>query len=261
MTRARTRKDKVTEASVPGYDEEGVAYGLPPSRGDGLSTIHPLNENQKQSLEYLRTKTLTILTGPPGTAKTLLSIFVACGKLQKREIDKIYYVKPIVDTPGEKGIGYLPGSESEKLEPHIASLRDALSVFMAKGKIDYLIDKKIVEFLPIEHLRGRSLHRCMVIADEMQNATAHSVLTILTRLGDHSYISLVGDTVQRDLAQRYGRDGLSDAKSRLAHLQDYVGCVEFEIDDIVRSGFVKAVIQSYADLYGVGEAGSVNSNA
>lgn len=245
---ARTRKDKVTEASVPGYDE--IAYGLPATRGDGVRTIHPMNESQREALDHLRNKTLTVLTGPPGTAKTLLSVFIACEKLQKRQIDKIYYIKPIVDTPGEKGIGYLPGTESDKLAPHVESLRDALSVFMVKGKGDYLIDKKIIEFLPIEHLRGRSLHRCMIIADEMQNATSHSVLTILSRLGDHSTIALLGDVIQRDLANRYGKDGLSDARSRLAHMEDFVGCVEFGMDDIVRSEFVREVIKSYRDLYG-----------
>jgi phosphate starvation-inducible protein PhoH and related proteins len=247
MAKARTRREKVTEASVPGYDE--IAYGIPASRGDGLRTIHAMNENQRDALEYLRSRTLAILTGPPGTAKTLLSVFVACERLQKRQIDKIYYVKPIVDTPGEKGIGYLPGSEMEKLEPHIASLRDALGVFMAKGKADYLIDKKIIEFLPIEHLRGRSLHRCMVIADEMQNATSHSVLTILSRLGDNSSIALLGDVIQRDLAGRFGKDGLSDAVKRLSHLDGFVGHVEFGIDDIVRSEFVRSVILAYSDLY------------
>lgn len=247
MAKGKSRREKVTESSVPGYNE--MAYGIPSSRGDGVVTIHPANESQKEAMEYLRTKTLTILTGPPGTAKTLLSVYVACEKLQRGLIDKIYYIKPIVDTPGEKGIGFLPGTEKDKLEPHIASLRDALSVFMAKGKADYLIDKKIIEFLPIEHLRGRSLHRCMIIADEMQNATDHSVLTILSRLGDHSTISLLGDVVQRDLSKRFGGDGLSDARSRLHHLEGFVGCVEFGMDDIVRSEFVREVIKSYSDLY------------
>lgn len=246
---ARTRKEKITAASVPGYDE--IAYGIPETRADGVRTIHPMNQSQSEALESLRNKTLTLLTGPPGTAKTLLSVFVACEKLHRRQIDKIYYIKPIVDTPGEKGIGYLPGSESEKLEPHIASLRDALAVFMIKGKADYLIDKKIIEFLPIEHLRGRSLNRCMIIADEMQNATSHSVLTILSRLGDNSTIALLGDVIQRDLANRYGKDGLSDAGARLSSLEDYVGHVEFGISDIVRSEFVKGVILAYRDLYEV----------
>lgn len=244
MAKGRTRRDKVTEATVPGYEE--MAYGLPPGRGDGIKGLQPMNTNQQIALESLRNQTLTILTGPPGTAKTLLSVYVACERLQRRLIDKIYYIKPIVDTPGEKGIGYLPGTEMEKLEPHIASLRDSLAVFMAKGKADYLIDKKTIEFLPIEHLRGRSLNRCAIIADEMQNATAHSVLTILTRVGENTTVALIGDAIQRDLANRFGKDGLSDAKRRLESL---AGCVEFGFDDIVRSEFVRGVIQAYSDLY------------
>ena len=226
-----------------------MAYGLPSSREDGVRALHPANESQRQAIELLRNKTLTVLTGPPGTAKTLLSVYVACEKLQKREIDKIYYVKPIVETWGEKGIGFLPGSEMEKLEPHLASLRDALGVFMAKGKADYLIDKKIIEFLPIDSLRGRSLHRCMIIADEMQNTTVKSLLTILTRLGDSSTIALLGDVVQRDLGQRYGEDGLSDILRRLKAMDNYVGFLEFSVEDITRSDFVKQVIQAYLDLY------------
>jgi len=245
MAKGRTRKQKIV---VPGYDE--MAYGLPHRSSEAeVRRIHPMNENQSAALDYLRSKTLTILTGPPGTAKTLLSVYVACEKLQKREIDKIYYVKPIVDVPGEKGIGFLPGDKSEKLDPHFASLKDALCVFMAKGKCDYLIDKKIIEFIPIGDLRGRSLDRCFIIADEMQNASTHSVLTILTRLGENSYISLMGDTVQRDLSLRYGEDGLSDALNRLGKFKEDVGHVQFSIDDIVRSGFVKNVILSYSDLY------------
>jgi len=245
MAKGKTRREKVT---VPGYDE--MAYGIPHRSNEAeVHRVHPLNDNQSAALESLRTKTLTILTGPPGTAKTLLSVYIACEKLQKRQIDKIYYVKPIVDVPGERGIGYLPGDKNEKLEPYFASLRDALCVFMAKGKADYLIDKKIIEFVPIDYLRGRSLNRCFIISDEMQNATEHSVLTILTRLGEGSSMALMGDVIQRDLAKKYGSDGLSDAARRLTRLGEYVGCVQFGTNDIVRSGFVKEVILSYSDLY------------
>ena len=119
---------------------------------------------------------------------------------------------------------------------------------MPKGKAEYLVSKKTIEFLPIDHLRGRSLHRCMVIADEMQNATTKSVMTILTRLGDDASVALLGDVVQRDLANRFGGDGLSDAINRLKFLPE-VGNVEFGFTDIERSPFVQSVIRAYADLY------------
>jgi phosphate starvation-inducible PhoH-like protein len=211
-------------------------------------TISPMNESQVKALNSLRSNTLSILTGPPGTAKTLLSVYVGCELLHKRQIDKIYYVKPIVETEGEQGLGFLPGDLSEKIEPHIGPLRDSLGVFMTKGKSDYLLAKKTIEFMPIEHLRGRSLDRCMVIADEMQNATTRSVMTILTRVGNNSKIALLGDVVQRDLAGRFGKDGLSDAARRLSPLES-VGHINFGFNDIVRSGFVRDVIGAYSDLY------------
>lgn len=213
-----------------------------------IKPLLPMNPSQVDALRYLNTKPLTILTGPPGTAKTLLSVYVACNKLNRREIEKIYYVKPIVEVQGERGIGFLPGSLEEKIAPDIAPVRDSLSVFMPKGKADYLLDKKIIEFLPLDHLRGRSLHRCMIIADEMQNATTKSILTILTRLGDNSNVAVLGDIVQRDLSYRFGEDGLSDALYRLKSLHE-VGHVEFKFEDIVRSKFVQSVIMAYSDLY------------
>jgi len=233
--RQRIEQGDMIQASNPKFEEH--------------KPLLPMNPSQVDAMRYLKTKTLTILTGPPGTAKTLLSIHAACEKLHKREIEKIYYVKPIVSTPGEQGLGFLPGNLEEKIAPHIMPIRDSLAVFMQKGKADYLLEKKVIEFLPIEHLRGRSLHRCMIIADEMQNATAHSVMTILTRLGDNSSIALLGDIVQRDLANRYGGDGLSDALRRLGSNQS-VGHVNFGYNEIVRSDFVKSVIYAYSDLYG-----------
>lgn len=244
MARKSTRKQRQLEDNNL-LSSESTA---PQPKFQENRVIMPRNPNQVDAMRYLRTRTLTLLSGPPGTAKTLLATYVACEKMQKREIDKIYYVKPVVNVPGEQGLGFLPGNLDEKIAPHISPIRDSLEVFMPKGKAEYLLSKKHIEFLPIEHLRGRSLHRCMIIADEMQNATTHSVMTILTRLGDGSSVAVLGDVVQRDLANRFGGDGLSDALNRLRFLPD-VGHVEFGFDDIVRSEFVQSVIRAYADLY------------
>lgn len=232
-------------ASTTRYDSNRDSYS---QRGNEFTPLVPRNPKQVEALHFLRTKPLSLLIGPPGTSKTLLSLFVGCEKLKNRHIDKIYYVKPIVDVPGERGLGFLPGDLSEKVEPHVAPVRDSLSVFLAKSKIDYMLAKKQIEFMPIDHLRGRSLHRCMIVADEMQNATTHSVMTILSRLGENSTMAILGDVVQRDLAQRFGNDGLSDAVKRLRNL-DEVGLVEFGFEHIERSAFVKEVIKAYADLY------------
>lgn len=216
--------------------------------------IYPKSRKQEEALESLYNNTLTILTGPPGTAKTLLAAFVAVEMLEARTIDKIYYSKPIVKIPSVEGIGFLPGTVDEKTSQHLAPLLDALRVFMAPQKIEYLISpsKKIIEFVPIDVLRGRSLNNCFIIADEVQNTVPEVVFTILTRLGSNSSISLLGDIVQRDLATRFGRDGLSDFihRTKLYGLSDYAQ-VEFDADDCFRSEFVKKIIYCYRDLYEV----------
>jgi phosphate starvation-inducible PhoH-like protein len=222
---------------------------LPPEKFvSEVRRLSARNENQQGALNSLRENTLTILTGPPGTAKTLLSAYVAYEMLESRKINKIYYCKPVVGVDGEKGLGFLAGDIEEKTTPHIAPILDCLKVFLPEGKAKYLLDKKIIEYLPLEHLRGRSLNDCFVIADEMQNAIPSTVLTILTRVGSNSKISLIGDVVQRDLAKYFGTDGLSDAVRRLSTSED-VGYVEFQFKDICRSGFVKNVIYKYQDLY------------
>lgn len=241
-----TRRQKLQSAQATKF----VSNGVPERKYFDNKKLFARNFAQEDALESLRNKTLTILTGPPGTSKTLMSIYVAIELLENRQIDKIYYVKPIVDVVGEQGLGFLPGDVKEKIAPHVAPIKDALAVFMPPTKADYLLEKKIIEFLPIEHLRGRSLNNCFVIADEMQNAIPSSVLTILTRLGSNSKVSLIGDCVQRDLGAKFGLDGLSDATSRLGGMSD-VGVVQFGIEDICRSGFVRSVIYKYADLYGL----------
>lgn len=222
--------------------------GVPERKFFDNKRIFARNTSQENALDSLRENTLTILSGPPGTAKTLMSVYVAVELLENREIEKIYYVKPIVDVVGEQGLGFLPGEVNDKVAPHIAPVKDALTVFMSPSKAEYLLEKKIIEFIPIEYLRGRSLNNCFIIADEMQNALPSSVLTILTRLGSNSKVSLMGDIVQRDIAAKFGFDGLSDALNRLSSLND-VGYVEFGQDDICRSSFVKSVIGRYSDLY------------
>lgn len=240
-----TRRQKLQAKQA----QQFVTDGIPERRFFENKRLFARNNAQEDALASLRENTLTILTGAPGTSKTLLSVYVAVEMLEDRQIDKIYYVKPIVDVVGEQGLGFLPGEVKDKIAPHIAPVKDALAVFMPPSKADYLIEKKLIEFVPIEHLRGRSLNNCFVIADEMQNAIPASVLTILTRLGSNSKVSLIGDIVQRDLSGKFGGDGLSDAIKRLCGLSD-VGYIQFGFEDICRSGFVRSVIYRYADLYG-----------
>lgn len=212
--------------------------------------IEPRNSKQESALQSLANNTLTVLTGPPGTAKTLLATYYAYSLLESRQIEKIYYVKPIVKMSADVGPGFLPGNLREKTTFDSAPIEDALKVFLAPTKVEYLVEKKVVEFLPLAYLRGRSLNNCFIIADEMQNSVPESVFTVLTRLGYNSKVCLIGDKVQRDLSTKFGLDGLSDFCERLNYSnKDDVGVIQFGIEDCCRSGFVRKILRYYKDLY------------
>lgn len=213
-----------------------------------IATIHPRNPRQKAALESLDRNTLTILTGPPGTAKTLLSVYYAVRLYKSRAIEKIYYTKPIVPSEGDGGLGFLKGDINEKVLPHIAPVKDALQEILGEGHANSLIDQQKIEFLPFEHLRGRSLNDAFIIADEMQNACPQATYAALTRLGRNTKLALCGDLVQRDLSYKFGRSGLEDVLDKLTTMAE-VGHVHFDVEDITRSPFVREIVKRYRADY------------
>lgn len=213
-----------------------------------IAAICPKNHNQRRALDSLQDNHLTIMTGPPGTAKTFLSVYTAIKLYKQGQIDHIYYVKPIVDVFGDNGVGFLKGDINDKTLPHLGPIIDSLNQLMGEGHAKALVDQKKIEFLPLEILRGRSLHRAFIIADEMQNATPESVFTILTRMSHGTKVALCGDVVQRDLDGRFGQSGLADAMYRLQGL-DCCDHIQFSVSDIVRHGFVKDIVLRYIDWY------------
>ena len=246
----QTRRQKVENFF---YDRsEGTGTGTE-ARSDSqvrVKKINPRNYKQELALESLTENTLTVLTGPPGTAKTLLATYSAYLLLEAKKIEKIYYVKPIVKMAADIGPGFLPGDLREKTAFDSAPVEDALRVFLPPQKVNYLLEKKIVEFMPLAYLRGRSLNYCFVIADEMQNSMPESVFTVLTRIGCNSKVCLIGDKIQRDLSTKFGLDGLSDLCERINYShKDDVGFVHFGIEDSCRSGFVRKILNHYKDLY------------
>ncbi len=209
-------------------------------------TLHPKNKNQSLLYEYIEEKKIILATGSAGTGKTLSCLYKAYELLQKGEFDQILYTRPIVDFRGEKGLGYLPGTIEEKVSPLLGAVKDNLSVFMSSGKAEYVLNKKIIDFAPLETLRGRSLRNTFMICDEFQNADNHAVLTTLSRMDATSKIAIIGDLKQKDrLDNSY--DGLSEAVRRLGDLP-FVGVVEFTNNDICRSGILKTIFSRYQDI-------------
>lgn len=214
---------------------------LPPT--PEVITLFPRNENQEIMMELIREKPITIANGASGVGKSCIALHEAVHLMQKREIDKILYIKPNVDFGKyERGIGFLKGEMDEKLLPLLYPVIDNLSVFCTPGKAQYMLDKKQIEIGLLEYLRGRSLRRTFVLVDEVQNTTPHALLTVITRLGEGSKLVAIGDTMQCDIGLQ--NNALEDALTRLKGIPE-VGIVEFSAADIVRNTYLHKIIHRY----------------
>lgn len=253
-SRKKTRRIKMNFEN--GYNEE---YKNQQQISKNNNSTHdkklltPRNKKQQLYLDLIHTKDIIFASGPPGTSKTLIALYAAFELLDSKKIDKIYVARPHVKVAGELEIGSLPGTITEKLEFNMIPIIDALSVFMSKTRIDYLMKAAFkpdaqIEMIPLEYLRGRTFHDSVIIIDECQNISANTLYTIVSRIGNNSKIIINGDIVQRDLHKRYGVSGFEDGLRRLAHLPE-VGHVKFTVNEIERSKLAKTIIMTYLDLY------------
>jgi phosphate starvation-inducible protein PhoH and related proteins len=198
-------------------------------------------QGQQDLLASLRSNAITICSGPAGVGKTLIALSEAIALQRAREIRTIYYTKPIVQFENLQGIGFLPGEEGTKLAPLLYPVLDNLSVLCKDGLAKYLIDKKLIQPILMQDLRGRSLNDAMLIIDEAQNATLHDLTLCLTRLGDRSKIAVLGDAEQKDNKGKF-ENGLAIAIKRLANIES-VGCVMMSFADVQRAGGLVGKIQ------------------
>lgn len=210
--------------------------------GGQIQRLQPKTLNQARLIKSIKQNHVTIASGRPGTGKTLIALHEAMWMLDKGLIDQILYTKPIVDIQDQKGLGFLPGDLNEKVLPLLAPVLDNLEVFIASGKIQYLIAKEQIKFQPLEYIRGRSLRNTFIIADEFQNATIHNAITVISRIEESSKIVMLGDPKQCDMYAK--TNALTDAMSRLNGAES-VGVVEFSAEDIVRNVFLKDVFDRY----------------
>jgi phosphate starvation-inducible PhoH-like protein len=208
-----------------------------------LIRLHPKTKNQSRLQESIRTNHVTIASGSAGVGKSLIAIHEAVWMLEKGQIDQILYTKPIVSFSKQKSLGFLPGDANEKTLPLLAPMMDNLEVFVSSGKIKYLVDKNKISFMPFEFIRGRSLRNCVILADEMQNASPHDMISIISRIEESSKIVVMGDPNQCDVDLR--PNALSDALNRLRGAQ-HLGIVQFTSNDIVRNAFLKDIFDRYS---------------
>lgn len=199
-------------------------------------------EAQRKYLAAIRNFTVTFGVGPAGTGKTYIAAAFAAQALEAGEIDKIIITRPAVEA-GES-MGFLPGELDEKYEPYLTPLREVFNERLGRSQTEYLIKTGRIEAVPLAFMRGRTFRDSFVLLDEAQNVTRQQMKLFLTRIGENCKVVVDGDVRQSDLKE--GMSGLEDALRRLKFIPS-IKVVTFTRDDIVRSGLVQEIVQSYEE--------------
>ncbi len=205
-------------------------------------TIRPKTAGQAAYVAAIDAHTITFGIGPAGTGKTYLAMAQAVAALQAKRVTRILLTRPAVEA-GER-LGYLPGTLSEKIDPYLRPLYDALHDMVDSESIPRLIESGIIEVAPLAYMRGRTLNDAFVILDEAQNTTREQMKMFLTRLGFGSTMVVTGDVTQTDIPA--GTDsGLIVARDLLGGIDDIAVCT-FGAEDVVRHRLVGEIVTAYA---------------
>ena len=199
--------------------------------------VKPHSDAQRQLMEAIESKALTLAIGPAGTGKTYLAIAAAVKALEESRIDRIVLSRPAIEA-GE-ALGYLPGTMEEKMSPYLRPLYDALSDRLGGKRLRQYVSDGTIEIAPIAYMRGRTLNNAFVVIDEAQNCTYGQIKMLLTRLGWHSTMVITGDPDQSDLLP--GVSGLADIADRLSTIHD-IAVVRLSKQDVVRHPLVACML-------------------
>ena len=161
----------------------------------------------------------------------------------ENKIKKIVLTRPAVEA-GER-LGYLPGDLSQKIDPYLVPLFDSLEYFFGNETLQYLIEKRNIEIVPLAYMRGRTLNDACIILDEAQNATMSQIKMFLTRLGENSKMIITGDETQIDLHNKTF-SGLKKSRKTISSIEE-VSVLEFENADIVRNKIVSKILEVFPD--------------
>jgi phosphate starvation-inducible protein PhoH and related proteins len=206
------------------------------------NTIRPKTLNQKRYVDAIDAHTIVFGIGPAGTGKTYLAMAKAVNALQRKEVTRIILTRPAVEA-GER-LGFLPGTLSEKIDPYLRPLYDALHDMMDPELIPKLMASGVIEVAPLAYMRGRTLNSAFIILDEAQNTTAEQMKMFLTRLGFGSKVVVTGDITQIDLPGG-NRSGLRAAVDILEGIDD-IHIAELTSVDVVRHRLVSEIVDAYA---------------
>ena len=205
-------------------------------------TIRPKTLNQKKYVDAIDEHTIVFGIGPAGTGKTYLAVAKAVQALQSKKVSRIILTRPAVEA-GER-LGFLPGTLSEKIDPYLRPLYDALHDMVDPDSIPRLMTSGVIEVAPLAYMRGRTLNDAFIILDEAQNTSPEQMKMFLTRLGFGSTMVVTGDTTQVDLPAGTA-SGLKVVEGILEDLDDVAFC-RLHSQDVVRHKLVGQIVDAYA---------------
>ena len=229
-------QNEETDAS-PYAVSHGKEMNIKTKRG----MVKPRSPNQAQYINNIVTHDITFGIGPAGTGKTYLAVAAAVDALERQEIRRILLTRPAVEA-GEK-LGFLPGDLSQKVDPYLRPLYDALIEMLGFERVEKLIERNVIEIAPLAYMRGRTLNDAFIILDEGQNTTVEQMKMFLTRIGFNSKAVITGDITQIDLPR--------NVKSGLRHSIEVLNGVDglsfnfFQATDVVRHPVVARIVQAY----------------
>ena len=203
--------------------------------------IIPRGGNQQRYVRDILASDVSFGIGPAGTGKTYLAVACAVDMLERNEIERILLVRPAVEA-GEK-LGFLPGDLTQKIDPYLRPLYDALYEMLGFDKVGKMLEKQIIEVAPLAYMRGRTLNNSFVILDEAQNTTPEQMKMFLTRLGFGSRAVITGDITQVDLPRGH-KSGLAQAMDILSGIEE-IHITKFDSKDVVRHQLVQKIVEAY----------------
>jgi phosphate starvation-inducible PhoH-like protein len=203
--------------------------------------ITPQSANQRRYVEAIRSHDLVFATGPAGTGKSYLAVALGVAALRDRKVARLVLTRPAVEA-GER-LGFLPGDLTEKIDPYLRPLYDALYELMPPERFARAMERGEIEVAPLAFMRGRTLNEAFIILDEAQNATPAQMKMFLTRLGYGAQAVVNGDITQVDL-DKDQRSGLVVAREILREVEG-IAFVDFEDRDVVRHELVARIVRAY----------------
>ena len=235
---AVSRAIEMLEHKPADHPAEVMSLNIVSNRG---RTIRPKTANQKRYVDAIEDHTITFGIGPAGTGKTYLAMAMAVAALNTKKINRIILTRPAVEA-GEH-LGFLPGTLSEKIDPYLRPLFDALHDMIDIDSIPRLMQSGVIEVAPLAYMRGRTLNDAFVILDEAQNTTPEQMKMFLTRLGFGSKMVVTGDVTQIDLPNGQN-SGLRVIRDILKDIDD-IAFLELTAEDVVRHRLIGDIVRAY----------------